>query len=248
MDSKVAWELQTTVRTSHMNDEKPAPSFRESADYASEIIAESPTLKAILNAVPYVGGSLSELFAGRGSQIMEERKNEFLLRLSHHMETLEAEAVKKEYFSSPEGFDLLLKALDSAGKTRSEYKTDLYARILAGATRVDKGGFSSAEEYLHMITDLTPKEVEVARWMFKRGPTVSETELSEWPEHVAKECGIDVNDLFMILSRLEARGLVNRVTSGVDENGFYISSGLEYGITTAFEKLMDLVGLDQKNP
>jgi hypothetical protein len=53
-------------------DEKNQPSIRESLNTSLEVIAEEPVLRALLNIIPGVGGSLNELLAGKGQQIIEE--------------------------------------------------------------------------------------------------------------------------------------------------------------------------------
>ena len=70
----------------------------EHADAINEIVAKHYQLRVVLNLIPVVGGSLSELFGGRGSQILEERRNEFLRSLSEQIQDLDERAVRKDYF------------------------------------------------------------------------------------------------------------------------------------------------------
>lgn len=124
-------------------------------------------MRAMLSLVPHIGGSLVELFAGKGQQIIEERRDEFLQLLSERLGSVEERAVRKDFFETPEGFDLLIKALDEARKTRSKEKREFYARILAGAaTTPSENEGASAEEYLYLVSDLTIMELKVARKMY----------------------------------------------------------------------------------
>ncbi len=113
-------------------EEKP-PSLKESLEISLEIIAEEPILRILLKHIPLVGDSLTEIAAGKGQQLIEARRDEFLQLLAEHLAALKDQAVRKDYFQTPEGFDLLIKALDEARRTRSKEKRDLYARILKGA-------------------------------------------------------------------------------------------------------------------
>ena len=115
-----------------MEKEKP-PSLKESLETSLEIIAEDPVLRILLKRIPLVGDSLTELAAGKGQQIIEARRDELLQVLAQHLANLEEATVRKDYLQTPAGFDLLVKALDEARKTRSKEKRDLYARILKGA-------------------------------------------------------------------------------------------------------------------
>jgi hypothetical protein len=90
-------------------------------------------LRVLLKRIPLVGDSLTEIAAGKGQQIIEARRDEFLQLLAEHLATLEKQAIRKDYFQTPEGFDLLIKALDESRRTRSEEKRDINASILRGA-------------------------------------------------------------------------------------------------------------------
>lgn len=211
------------------------PSFKESLNTSLEIIAEEPILRALLNAIPGVGGSLNELMAGKGQRIIEERRDNLLRLLAEHLEIVEAEAIRKDYFQTPEGFDLLIKALDSSRRTRSEEKRDLIARILAGAA-VDESSEYSPEEYLNLISDLTVKELKVARSLYERRPEHGHIYYN-WQMCILEEFNIDDADLRLILDRLQARGLCqNLLTPTPDTSRVYRSPG--------FVKLMEFLKID----
>jgi len=127
-------------------------------------------LRVLLTRIPLVGDSLTELAAGKGQQIMEARRDEFLQLLAEHLAALEEQAVRKDFFQTPEGFDLLIKALDESRRTRSKEKRDLYARILRGAIVDFEQGRYSAEEYLYLISDLTLQELRVVRLLYETRP------------------------------------------------------------------------------
>jgi hypothetical protein len=198
-------------------------------------------LRLALYLVPYVGGFLVELFGGRGQQVIEERREKLFRSLGEQLKNLDEQAIRKDYFVSEEGFDLLLKAIETAIKTRSEEKIEFCARILAGAARVERAAFASPEEYLHLIADLSPKEIEVALWMYVRGPTVSDEDLGDWHEDAAQDCDIDRADLLMVLNRLQARGLIDRLYAGQEDQLWVELEPLKYAITTAFKKLMAFI-------
>jgi hypothetical protein len=231
-------------------DEENQPSIKESLNTSLEVIAEEPVLRALFNTIPGVGGSLNELLAGKGQLIMEERRDNFLRLLAKHLELLDKEAIKKDYFETDEGFDLLIKALDESRKTRSEQKRDLIARILAGAasTKSEQGSYSP-EEYLYVILDLTIQELEVARLIYEERPKTSEEQWKMWEAEACTTLGIDSSDLHMALARLDSRGLLRLVTSGEDEGGPWLDTpeygeGGHYMVTATFDKLMKFDRLD----
>ncbi len=193
-----------------MGEEKP-PTLGESLKTSLEIIAEDPILRILLKRIPLVGDSLTAIAAGKGQQIIEARRDEFLQLLAEHLAMLEEQAVRKDYFQTPEGFDLLIKALDEARKTRSKEKKDLYARILRGAIVDLEQGRYSAEEYLYLISDLTIKELRVARLLYATRPESEVDHWEEWKKEVCSDLNIDRDNLSMILARIEASGLIEQV-------------------------------------
>jgi hypothetical protein len=93
-------------------------------------------LRVLLTRIPLVGDSLTELAAGKGQQIMEARRDEFLQLLAEHLAALEEQAVRKDFFQTPEGFDLLIKALDESRRTRSKEERPLREDTAGGDRRL----------------------------------------------------------------------------------------------------------------
>ena len=52
-------------------------------------------MRVLLTRIPLVGDALTELAAGKGQQIMEARRDEFLQLLAEHLTVLEEEAIRK---------------------------------------------------------------------------------------------------------------------------------------------------------
>lgn len=229
--------------------EENQPSIKESLNTSLEIIAEEPTLRVLLNAIPSVGGSLNELLAGKGQRIIEERRDNFLLLLRKHVEALDKEAIRKDYFETPEGFDLLIKALDESRKTRSEEKRDLIAKILTGALSTDAGqGEYSPEEYLNVVANLTVKEWEIARAIYTMQQNIFPRELEPsnkmetWrlcAKTLSEEHDIEANALPLFLNRLYSAGLLDL---------FYVtvpgSPIPTYWVSPTFDKLMEFLRLE----
>lgn len=232
------------------------PSLKESLDNTLEIIAGDPGLRALLSLVPYVGSSLVELSAGKGQQIIEERRNEFLQLLAERLERVEEQTVRKDFFETPEGFDLLVKALDENRKTRSRDKRELYARILTGAaTASPDSKSSSAEEYLHIVSDLTLKELEIVRKMYdlqesyikryidqegqdpRKKYTGEETEIWRMQrETITKNLKIDNDELTQLVNRIASTGLIS--IRYINVPGSTVPT---YWISPVFERLMEFI-------
>lgn len=227
-----------------MDDEK-VPSKLETA---IERLNQDPYLLAIITAVPGVGGSITQVLTGIGQQIVQERNARLFEQLSEHLVTVEEEALRRDFFETPEGFDLLIKALDESRKTRSDEKRDLIAQILRGAL-TDYEEKYSPEEYLYLISDLTVQELRVARSIYDGRPDTRSEPWSKWIDKVCTQIGIDTTDLQLSLERIASTGLLQKATTHTDDEGrLYVSvqaygEGSSFLVTTAFDRLMEFLQL-----
>jgi len=98
-----------------------------------------------------------------------------------------------------------------------------------------------------LIADLTPRELRVARFAYEvRPPHNGVEEWEEWTNLACAEVGVDKADLAMILNRIMVTGLLEPVTSGLDEKGWWIHQSESgepgyYRVAQSFEKLMDFL-------
>jgi hypothetical protein len=112
---------------------------------------EKTKLRAAIQLIPYAGGALDTLLAGYGSQIQEDRLNQFLKEISNRLETLESTT---ELEPSEELFDFLVKSFDSVIRTRSKIKRKYFADIFS--KQVEKQNeWEEAEAALRFLSDLT---------------------------------------------------------------------------------------------
>lgn len=178
---------------------------------------------------------LDSAISSWGQKFPEDRSEKLLDELDRSTRDLDIEQIDEEYLKSEEWFDLLLKAFDSANKTRSEEQIKVYARILKGAvlSKSDREK-TSAEEYLHILSDLTPKEVEISYHLFDD----LENKGNElWYQSICEKCSIDDEDLQFYLNRIESVGLIARDSSmrvGPVTTPYYL-------ITGGFRKLMEFI-------
>src|SRR4028118_1234953 len=89
---------------------------------AIERLNKDPYLLALITAIPGVGGSITQVLTGIGQQIVEERNAKLFKQLSEHLADIEEQSIRRDYFETPEGFDLFIKAMDASRRTRSDEK------------------------------------------------------------------------------------------------------------------------------
>jgi DNA-binding MarR family transcriptional regulator len=213
-------------------------------------IIPDPLLLATISAVPVVGDSITQVLTWFGQEIVQERNKRLFQQLSEHLEAVDEQAIKKGYFETEEGFDLLIKALDESRRTRSEEKRDLIARILAGATLTEPEQDSySTEDYLYLISDLTIQELRVARLIYEQRPDTDDESWNAWEAETCATLDIDKAALHLALARLRSTGLLQRVNAHEDEDGRLLVHTVAYGeivmymVTANFDKLMEFLRL-----
>ena len=149
---------------------------------ADELIAElankDPLVLASISAVPYFGSTLATFFSTKWLAIYQERTAALFRKFGEHLNNLDEQTMKQDYFDTAEGIDLLIKAVEQSSRTRGEEKRDLIARILCGAIMDFEESEYSPEEYLYLLSALTVRELRVARSMYENRPEIKEREKS----------------------------------------------------------------------
>ena len=223
---------------------------------AAEAYEANTILRAAVAGIPLIGGGVDVILSSEAQRAGKARIFKLIEEMEQRMEQYVEEAINQEYLASDEFLDLVIKAFESAARTRDEEKIRSYARILTESAVLIKQGGYSPEEYLHLIADLTPLELRVARNFYGSGVHESGRVLPEgeswraWREQVCSCLEIDEATLSMSLSRIAATGLAEPVTLGSDQSGTWQWHGEPgdpsyYRVTPAFRKLMEFLGLDE---
>jgi hypothetical protein len=218
----------------------------------AEVVNKDPLTLASISAVPYFGGVLATFFSAKWLEIYQERTKVLFEQFTEHLNNLDEQAIRRDYFDTPEGMDLLIRAVEESSKTRNDDKRDLITRVLRGAVLNYGRGEYSPEEYLYLISNLTVQELRVARSIYYDRPNFkSEEDWQAWEDSVCAEISIGKEDLHMALSRLASAGLLAPVIAYTDDDamGVIISpeahseEDTRYVITSVFEKLMRFLEL-----
>jgi len=105
-----------------MNDK-----ISKSLTAASARYAEATACRALVQAVPYVGGSIDTLLAGAGSKIQISRIEDLFRQLQEQFSQL---PTAPEY-DEESLFDIVIMAMENAAKARAAEKRKIYAGIVA---------------------------------------------------------------------------------------------------------------------
>jgi len=210
---------------------------------AGERYSENVALRAAVNLIPYVGGSLDVLFVSKGQSLIQKRVMKLLDDLKVEMSKLDDQAVNKAYLESEEWFDLVTRALEASAKTRDGEKIKLYAKLLSSTVSTQPDPHYSPEDYLAILSELTPREIHVARVLYDQQndrPGEKEHEL-EWAQRkgwdrLAAQADVTKEELQFSLLRLQRAGLAKEITGAI-----YNYGGGVYVITDAFRGMMNYI-------
>lgn len=124
---------------------------------AAENYTDQPALRAIVQAIPYVGGPIDTLFAGKGQKIQQARVEHLLKELDARIRALPA---IQATIPEDQLFDLMIGAFDKAVRTRSEQKRERFAQIIS--RQIQHGGsVDEAETALRIVSELEDIHVEI---------------------------------------------------------------------------------------
>lgn len=113
---------------------------------------ENHVIRAIINLVPNIGGSLDILLSSKGSLWREERIKKLLSDLDSRIGELENPEHLNKIAESEEFYDLIVQSLGSVAKTRHKEKIKCYSNILVNNLIQEKCTISS--EILIAVLDI----------------------------------------------------------------------------------------------
>ncbi len=94
-----------------------------------------PWMRAIVQAVPWAGGSVDTLLAWRAIYLNKQRVEELFSNISERLSNIEESTLNEDFLQSEEFFELLRSCIDVVSRTASEYKRNYVADFLAGTIK-----------------------------------------------------------------------------------------------------------------
>jgi hypothetical protein len=217
---------------------------------ASKVYADQTVVRAAINAIPFIGGSLDILLSSTGQNFVIKRIETLISELNVQLQQLDNSKINHEFLETEVGFDLVIKAFNSASRTRQNEKLKLYAKILKGAlTEGKEYQEDDPELYLQIIEELSVKELRVAKCLFELkevkkihpeqdNPDNNQDGMTNDAWWLSKQFPeFDKDELVSIFVRLERTGLIKELV------GSYIGyGGGQYLINPLFKKFITFIG------
>jgi hypothetical protein len=128
---------------------------KASAKYCDQFL-----LRAKIQLVPYVGGSLDTLMSGLGARYQYQRLENFISELNKRLQKLEGASELTSIEPNEELFDFTMQVFDQVIRTRSEEKRKRFANLVANQT-VKRCDWDEAETACRLLADLTDIHIQV---------------------------------------------------------------------------------------
>ena len=210
---------------------------------AIEKYSENVVLRGAIILIPFIGSPLDIFLTTKAQKIFSDRIINLFDELKYEMTTLENKKVDKDYINSEEFIDLFIKTIEATAKTRNKEKIKLYAKVLKGAIKFQDRRKYSPEEYLQVLSELTMKELEIAKAIYRqqrKEKRKDENEL-QWAlrcgwEELEKDCPlVPEEDFTFIFLRLQKNGLIQELP----KKYWYTLESTVFVITDVFRKIME---------
>lgn len=117
------------------------------------------TLKALVEAIPVIGGSIN-VFLDHRSKIRQERINKFINILSDYFEKESSISIDHNYITTDEFGDVFESVLRRISTTNSESKLHRFKNILINEIRSDVK-IDYIETFLDLTNSLNDKQIEI---------------------------------------------------------------------------------------
>ena len=122
-------------------------------NYEDNIVA-----RVIINAIPYIGGSLDVALSTKWSQYHSARKDDFLAKLQIELSDLKEQVVDKAFLESEKFYDLVHQIAAKAASSRCPETRTGYAKVIKSAIIKDEA-IMDLEMLVRQISDLQERDI-----------------------------------------------------------------------------------------
>jgi hypothetical protein len=126
---------------------------------AGERYRDRTTLRAAVQAIPYVGGPIDTLLSGHAGKRQEQRFSSFLDDLDKRVRRIEGLPKLEE---TDEFFDLMLDVFERVVRSKSRAKRERFAQIIVNQLQGSRD-WDTAGEVLRLVDELSDIHLEVLR-------------------------------------------------------------------------------------
>lgn len=182
-------------------------------EFEAEIVA-SPgnlVLDAALNALPYIGSSISSLLAGKAQERVRERTAEVFREMKAKLDSVDEQAIRKDYFESEEFQTLLALAIDQLQTSHDKEKLKFLSKALVNSGLTEFEHEHGKELFVRALREITPAHIRLLAEFLPHRIGPNRIVVQRKPQAVPHYSGDR-----LLVSYLVALGFLEEVREGVD--------------------------------
>lgn len=145
-----------------MTDEKKKEVQATTIQKASEKYGDMSGLRALIQAIPYVGGSFDTLLVDSGQKFKEQRIEGLITEINERLSKIEKPLDPKAIQNSQEMYDMLIFAFEQSSRTRSEMKRNNFAKIITNQI-IDPIDWDKADTILRLLARLNEIHIGILK-------------------------------------------------------------------------------------
>lgn len=134
----------------------------------SERYCKNIDLRTAIKTIPLIGARLDDLFAYKGSKIIQERIDLFFEETNKELKKLTEENIDKTFFDSDEGFYVFRKICEEVTRAKEKEKVIYFRNIFVNSIKIEKSDMHYKERFINIVADLSVLHVEILRYYFER--------------------------------------------------------------------------------
>lgn len=141
--------------------EKPVVNF-------SEKYCKNIDLRTSIKSLPLIGGHLDNLFAYKGSKIIQDRVDLFFKETEHTLRQLSEEKIDKDFINSEEGFYIFQKIYEQIIRVKEKEKIQFLKNVYINSISIDNSKKYYKERFINLVADLSIIHIEILKYYCTR--------------------------------------------------------------------------------
>ena len=134
----------------------------------SKLYEDNLLARVLVNAIPYIGGSLDATLTSKWSGYWKQRIEELLIETEKELASINERMIDKDFIESEEFYDIVSKIANDVTSSRCREKRVGYAKIIKSAL-LKEDTIANLEDIVAQITNMREKDLiylKIINWFF----------------------------------------------------------------------------------
>ncbi len=174
-----------------------------------------PVVRAAVNALPHIGGSLDILLAAKGEELANQRISEFIKMTGESLANIDKSLFDLDFVISPKFFEIFREIIDKVKRTYESEKIELLRNAFLNSLHKNQTQNPLIFSFLNIVEVISIKHIQILKLFFQdRGdiPSELDNKMNRYPRYAGiinfpkEEYNLIIEDLLR-LSLLGKQGI-----------------------------------------